>query len=72
MKTTKTENENYQEKKKVFASLTKEAKALGLKDISEWVDETGDEQISGTLPKKYKDNMNVEVSLHEVDIEASA
>ena len=67
MKTTKTENENYQEKKKVFASLTKEAKALNLKDIQEGHSDIGEEEVYGILPKKYKDTSDIQVILMEVD-----
>ena len=74
----RTENEEYKEKKEIFASLTKEAEALGLKDIYEHFNEGSEQEVIGILPKKYKtegtrpfgrSDTVVEVSLHEVDID---
>ena len=65
----RTENEEYKEKKEIFASLTKEAEAHGLKDMYEHHSESGEEEVVGILPKDYKSDRVVEVSLHEVDID---
>ena len=64
----RTESEKYQDKKMIFASLNKEAKALGLKDISETLSD-GEEEVFGILPKDYKTKRVVEVTLREVDID---
>ena len=66
MKTQRVDMADYTEKKQIFADLTKEAKALGLKDITEGVSE-GQEEVYGILPKKYKDTSGVQVTLQEVD-----
>ena len=67
MKTPRDDMKDYEEKKQIFADLTKEAKALKLKDIGEQISEDGgEEQVYGTLPKKYKDTLDVQVTLHEV------
>ena len=68
MKTSRDDMKDYEEKKQIFADLTKEAKALGLKDISEGFDGT-QQEVYGILPKKYKDTMNIQVTLQEVDLE---
>jgi len=59
---------DFTEKKQIFDNLTKEAKALGLKDIDVGIRE-GQEEVYGILPKKYKDTMNIQVTLQEVDLE---
>ena len=58
--------EQYEENKEIFSALTKEAKALGLKDISEGFDGI-QQEVYGILPKKYKETSDVQVTLSEVD-----
>ena len=67
-RTEDTEDEGYEVRKMIFASLNKEAKALGLKDISETFSD-GEEEVFGILPKDYKTKRVVEVTLREVDID---
>ena len=66
MKTSRDDMKDYEEKKQIFSDLTKEAKSLGLKGIDESLSENGEEEVFGILPKKYKDTMDVQVTLSEV------
>ena len=61
------ETTDYENKKEIFSDLTKEAKALNLKDIFEGHSEEGEEEVHGTLSKKYKDTSDVQVTLREID-----
>ena len=65
----RTESEKYQDKKTIFASLNKEAKALGLKDMYEHHSESGEEEVVGILPKDYKTDRVIEISLREVGLD---
>ena len=61
------ETQDYEKKKEIFSDLTKEAKALNLKDIQEGHSDIGEEEVYGILPKKYKETSDVQVTLSEVD-----
>ena len=63
MKTTSKENAEYQEEKRIYASLEKEAGILGLRNPHYLKTEEGELVVNGMLPNKP-----VEVSLREVDI----
>ena len=57
---------DYKEKKQIFADLTKEARALNLKDIEEGSNEHSEQIVYGIIPKKYKKDLDLEVTLREV------
>ncbi len=61
------ETQDYEKKKEIFSDLTKEAKALNLKDIHEGHSDIGEEEVYGILPKKYTDTSDIQVTLNEVD-----